>query len=364
MLQKHSVAPARWHKTRASSKRAHYSGGIRVRMILVIAIFPLIAALSLGAEEARVTFTNPIVESGADPWVIRWENAYLYCSSGGDRVWVRRAKQLHEIGSAAAVAVWTPPPDTAYSKNLWAAELHRLQDHWYIYVAADDGKNHNHRMYVLERTEKDPMGPFTFKGKIASPDDLWAIDGTVLQTDDGRLFFIWSGWQGNQNGSQELYIAPMSNPWTISGPRTQISKPEFPWELRGRPLINEGPEVLRNGKRVFVVYSASGSWTDNYCLGLLELVGTDPLDASAWKKKQQAVFSRTADVFGPGHASFVKSPDGREDWIVYHAAKRQGGGWDRSVRMQKFGWNADGTPDFGRPVSTGNPLPVPSGTSR
>ena len=24
-------------------------------------------------------------------------------------------------------------------------------------------------------------------------------------------------------------------------------------------------------------------------------------------------------VFGPGHNSFVKSPDGREDWIVYHA---------------------------------------------
>jgi GH43 family beta-xylosidase len=185
-----------------------------------------------------------------------------------------------------------------------------------------------------------------------------------LQRDNGRLYFIWSGWPGEENVTQNLYIAPMANPWTISGPRTQISKPELLWEVHGRPLVNEGPQILRNGKRVFIVYSASGSWTDHYCLGLLELTGNDPLNASAWSKAQQAVFSRTENVFGPGHASFVKSPDGREDWIVYHAAKRQGSGWDRNVRMQQFGWNTDGTPNFGKPVSAGVPLPVPSEVSR
>jgi GH43 family beta-xylosidase len=60
----------------------------------------------------------------------------------------------------------------------------------------------------------------------------------------------------------------------------------------------------------------------------------------------------------------VKSPDGTEDWIIYHAAKHSGAGWDRNLRAQKFTWQADGSPDFGTPVSAGVPLTVPSGTQK
>ena len=59
--------------------------------------------------------------------------------------------------------------------------------------------------------------------------------------------------------------------------------------------------------------------------------------------------------------SFVKSPDGKEDWIVYHAAKRKGGGWNRDMRTQRFDWKADNTPDFGQPVAPGVELEYPSG---
>jgi GH43 family beta-xylosidase len=34
---------------------------------------------------------------------------------------------------------------------------------------------------------------------------------------------------------------------------------------------------------------------------------------------------------------------------------------NRSTRAQRFTWNADGTPNFGTPVSLGTPLAVPSG---
>lgn len=143
------------------------------------------------------------------------------------------------------------------------------------------------------------------------------------------------------------------------GSRVMISSPEYDWELNGHPRINEGLEVLMREGRVFIIYSASGSWTDDYCLGQLELVGDYPLRASSWKKKETPVFARTKDVFGPGHASFVKSPDGSEDWIVYHAARHKGAGWDRDIRMQRFGWSPDGEPYFGSPVTPGVQLPVP-----
>jgi GH43 family beta-xylosidase len=60
------------------------------------------------------------------------------------------------------------------------------------------------------------------------------------------------------------------------------------------------------------------------------------MDPKCWKKTGP-VFSTAKDAYGPGHASFTKSPDKTEDWIVYHARLKPGGGFnDRSVRIQKF----------------------------
>jgi GH43 family beta-xylosidase len=76
------------------------------------------------------------------------------------------------------------------------------------------------------------------------------------------------------------------------------------------------------------------------------------------------VFSQNAEAgaFAPGHNSFFKSPDGQENWIVYHANPKagQGCGRYRSPRAQKFTWNRDGTPFFGEPARIGASLPVPS----
>jgi GH43 family beta-xylosidase len=311
-------------------------------------------------EKDEDTFTNPIVSHGADPWVIFHNGFYYYCYAGASKIWISKASRLQDIGKGKKVIVWKAPFGTEYSKEIWAPELHYLDGKWYVYFAADDGDNQNHRMYVLEGTSPDPQGEYVFKGKIADPSDKWAIDGTVLVLDFGEKYFIWSGWEGDVNVQQNLYIAPMSNPWTISGERVLISRPEYAWEQIGRPLINEGPQVLKHDTHTFIIYSASGSWTDAYCLGQLALVGENPLDPASWVKKAVPVFSPTDTVFGPGHASFTTSPDGTEDWIVYHAAKYKGAGWDRNVRIQPFGWTAEGEPDFGIPVDTGIELDDPS----
>jgi GH43 family beta-xylosidase len=300
---------------------------------------------------AKRSFTNPILPRGTDPWVIRHGAWYYYCGARGGGVFVGKSSSLQTIGLNMKT-VWRPEKDRPYSHEIWAPELHFLNGKWYIYVAADDGRNENHRMYVLQAAGSDPQGAYGLVS-LLNTDDRWAIDGTVLQW-KGRLYFIWSGWEGTANVAQNLYIAPMDKPWRIKGTRVLISKPEFPWESNGRPLVNEGPEVLRHGSKTFIIYSASGSWTDDYCLGQLNLTGDDPLNPRNWLKCPQPVFSRTKDVFGPGHASFVN--DGPRDWIVYHAAKYSGAGWNRDVRMQPFTWNRDGTPDFGAPISPGMPI--------
>ncbi|MBI5688972.1 MAG: glycoside hydrolase family 43 protein [Verrucomicrobia bacterium] len=305
------------------------------------------------------TISNPVAPRGNDPWVIRRDGSYLYCYSWAKGIWVNRSPRLEEAVQFAGRKVWTPPESGPSSRHVWAPELHFLRGRWYLYFAADDGPNENHRMFVLAATTDDPLGPYEFKGQLGLKPDRWAIDGSVLEL-DGALYFLWSGWEGNTNGRQDLYIARMADPLTIVGERVRISTPEHAWERHGDPWVNEGPTALVRGNKVHVIYSASGSWGNHYCLGRLTLVGRDPLRVGAWVKEPRPVFAGTASVISPGHASFVTSPDGTEDWIVYHAARRRDSGWDRNTRMQPFRWRADGTPDFGEPVAEGIPLPAPS----
>ncbi len=216
-----------------------------------------------------ITFHNPVAKHGADPWVIRDNDRYYYCYSGGNGVCVARLDDLAHIDGKNGVKVYTAPKGTDYSEEYWAPELHKINGAWYIYVAADDGDNFHHRMYVLRGTGEDPTEPFEMVGKLTDETDKWAIDGTVLQY-HGDLWFVWSGWEGDENVAQNLYIAHMSNPWTIDSKRVLISKPDLEWERRGgSPKINEGPVALIKGNTVHIVYSASGSWCDEYCLGIL-----------------------------------------------------------------------------------------------
>ncbi len=78
------------------------------------------------------------------------------------------------------------------------------------------------------------------------------------------------------------------------------------------------------------------------------------LHSVTWQKSLQPVFDSSIinGVYAPGHNSFFKSPDEKRDWILYHANFKPGNGCGRfrSPRAQKFGWNKDGTPNFGEPL--------------
>jgi GH43 family beta-xylosidase len=303
------------------------------------------------------TVQNPVAPTGADPWVIRHGDKYYYCYSspvwffGG--VGVAEIPSLDKVSTEGGSQVYTAPTeegaDLSHSFEYWAPELHYIQGEWYIYVACDDGHNETHRMYVLKGTTQDPTDPFEYVGQITDPTNKWAIDGTVMELGD-ELYFIWSGWEGDVNVAQHIYIAHMSNPWTIDSERVMLSTPQYAWEKNGEPHVNEGPTALYHDGQAFIVYSASGSWTDSYCLGMLTLTGEDPMDPAAWKKAKKPVFKTDQGIcYGPGHASFTTAVDGSL-WMIYHGNLQSGTGWDgRSIWITPVTFDKDGAPVFGKP---------------
>lgn len=339
----------------------------------------LIAAGLLSADEPAAAgslppgrFVNPIAE-GADPWVTRdpVSGDYLWCFSHGNRgISLSRSQSLTRIGRQQIV--WQAPQSGPFSREIWAPELHFLDDRWYIYFAASDGRNENHQAYVLQSASADPFSAWTLHGPLrtgqradADSPPIWAIDMTVLQL-RGRRYAVWSGWDAPGTDRQFLYIAEMASPTRLKSDRVLLcSNADYVWE-RTEPGtqhrgLNEGPQVFQQRDRTWLVYSCGASWLPTYKLGLLELIGNDPLNPDSWRKHPEPVFQGTDHTCGVGHSCWVPSRDGQQLWHIFHAKRDQNPAWRRAVFAQPMQIGDDGRPVFGSPITAGQVLELPSG---
>ena len=316
-------------------------------------------AVAQPASAAGPSFTNPVVgvPNSADPTLVSYNGAYYYvATTWGPNVVMRRSTTMAGLRSAPEQVVVRTGGDT-----MWAPHLEMVGDRWYLYYSVE-GFSGARRTHVAESAGSDPLGPYTVRGILnLMPNNGWAIDASLLRLNNA-LYMTFSAFASD--GLQSLFIAPMANPWTASGVGTRISAPMLPWE-RQNGAVNEGSFPLQRNGRTFLTYSASHCKGPNYKLGMLEYRGGNPLSQGSWYKFPNPIFERNdaARVFGPGHHSFFSSPDGTETWIAYHANDSAGQhcGKTRTTRVQKLTWNADGTPNLGRPVSTSTVLAAPSG---
>lgn len=318
-----------------------------------------------GGSGPRTTFRNPLNQDfGPDPWMTYYEGNYYLAATTWDKnhLSMKRGSTIQELKEATPEVIWEPGP-TAASRAMWAPEFFLLdngsgQMRWYFYFTAGDGSADfvGQRSHVLESEGTDPMGPYTYKAQLLN---YWAIDGSILEHGDS-LYFMFSAWEGP---TQNSYIQAMTNPWTLTGNRTRLTMPDYDWEKEGTAQVNEGPEPLYHEGRTFVTYSASQCGSPGYKLGLLELTGTDPMNPSHWWKSPTPVFQAANGNYGTGHNGFFMSPDGTENWIVYHGVSNPNGScWiDRTTRAQPFGWHENGLPDFGEPLSLSTDILAPSG---
>lgn len=324
----------------------------------------LLAALLLGAASSPRTFHNPLLPSGPDPWIAREGDTYYYMNTLGDRLAIRKTTDLTRLADAPEVTVWTPPATGPNAQSIWAPELHRIDGRWYIYytAAASGHDDDAHRgIFVLENTAADPTrGNWVDRGQLRTAHT--GIDGTTFAY-RGKRYFVYSPYVGPDS---ELAIVAMANPWTLTGAETIIARPDQAWERQGGRQILEGPEFLLGPKGdLFLTYSGSACWSDDYAIGLLAAArGSDPLDAGSWRKSAGPVLAKAPDrnVFAPGHNGFFTARDGRETWIIYHANPGPGMKCTarRAPHIQQVRWDGAGKPIFARPVGPVVTLAAPA----
>lgn len=334
--------------------------------IVMMALFMVSCGNQAKEEDTSepVFFYNPILEEGADPYVyLHADGMYYTMVTRGNRLQLWKSASFTDLESGENKVVWTMPENGSNSCCIWAPEIHYFDDTWYIYYSATDGAfgDDLHRyVHVLKNSAENPFeDSWEDLGKIATK--YPGIDGNVFEY-KGTMYFAYSPYIANQSG---ITLSKMISPTEI-GNEVNLGLPIHDWEMTPPREILEGPQFLVGpGDKVFIIYSAGACWDDNYGLGMFWAdKDADLLDPAAWTRSDHQVFEQSPEnsVFGPGHNCFTKSPDLEEDWIVYHgkrASSNECAG--RSMRAQRFSWDENGMPLFGKPFSVETPIEVPSG---
>lgn len=339
--------------------------------------------LGSAAPSYAQTFSNPAV-AGADPIVNRGPDGIYYLSTtygATDRLYLWSSKTLSGMPRSSPRLVWTPPPNSQWSKEIWPWGVKYLNGNWYFYFAADDGNEYKHRMYVLKSTTQSPYGPYPSTPTQliptgvscpgSTPAGCWGLAGAIIQNPlDNKLYYEWAGKViGGASGDQteRLYIAPMDTPDHLSGPAVQLTAPTGGWD---GTLVNEGGPSFEHGGRTWVWFAGNYFYQPDYSAAMLSIPNTgNYLDPTQWTRTgrlftqvNDGTGNQATNVWAVGSGSLASSPDGTQTWALYGAFNAENSGSDRNVRMQQIRWGADGTPIFGSPTPWGNgPMQMPSG---
>ena len=310
-------------------------------------------------------YKNPVFDQYmADPFVLQHEGHYYAYGTGSLSPEGRPFPVLHSTD----LVNWQQhgwsliPPG---GDEFWAPEVAYQDGVFYMYYSAHgiDGKDHQLRV----ATQTDPLGPFQDAGQVLIPDQPFTIDAHPFQDKDGQWYLFYSQdfltLDAQYRVGTGIVVDRMLDMFTLAGQPHVVIRPHADWQLfkAQRSMYGavydwhtiEGAALRVHDKRYYCFYSG-GAWEhDNY--GISYVVSDHVLGPYHLPSENQQILLRSVPghVIGPGHNSFITSPNSDQEYVVYHA-------WDpamtaRRMCIDPLNWD-DGTPIIHGPTWTPQPI--------
>ena len=301
-----------------------------------------------------------LFEEGSYPHAAYHNGIYYFTrQSPADDIRLAATVDLSRLAEARDHIVFRADSFGLY--HAWAPEIFRIDGRWYIYFEADNGNTDNHQLYVIECQGDNPLrDPWELRDTLhTNPEWNYGIHPNVLQV-GGQLYLFWSGWPKRrvEHETQCIYVARLSNPWTVASERVLLSRPEHEWERQwinpdgsrsAYPIyVNENPEAYLSpdGRTVSVCYSASGIWTRFHVLGMLTAAATDDLlDPASWTKSAEPVIVDD-NLYGASNVCIVPAASPDSSYLLFDALWDQDGQSHRSIFLKTIAWDDHGRPLF------------------
>ena len=295
----------------------------------------LLGILTVVSPAARAD--NPIVQTvyTADPApLVHNGRVYLYTGHDEDNSTYFTMKEWR-VYSSADMVNWTDhgsPMNLGTfswaSANAWAGQVVARNGKFYWYVPVTNRATG--RMAIGVGVSSSPTGPFS--DALGHPlAENGEIDPTVFIDDDGQAYLYWGNpnlWYVKLNPDMISYTGAVTQiPLTTAGFGTRTGNSSRP------TLYEEGPWVFKRNGLYYNVFAAQ-------CCSEFIGYSTAPGPTGPWTYRGTIMPTQGGSFTNhPGVIDF----NGSSYFFYHNGALPGGGGYTRSVAVEKFSYNADGT---------------------
>jgi arabinan endo-1,5-alpha-L-arabinosidase len=295
-------------------------------------------------------YTNPVWPGYfADPFVLRAGDFYYAFGTGETLVpgadgkprafAILRSHDLinWEARGGALVVSDAQATDAVF----WAPEVAERDGRFRLYYStAPRTQDELHRVRVA--TALAPDGPYIDAGAVLPEAAGFCIDAHPFRDPrDGRWYLFFARDYFTERTGTGLAVVPLADDMLhATAPAIPVLRANADWQIyeRQRELYGqrwpawhtvEGPCVVAHAGRYYCFYSGGNWQTSDY--GVSFAVADHPL--GPWQHAPEpgpiVLRGREPDMLGPGHNSYAVAPDGRTEFLVYHA-------WDRTRSTRRM----------------------------